>query len=46
MGRDGVDTGLLPEVPQSNGIVVASSCHVVTVGTEIHGQNTLQVSVQ
>ena len=46
VGREGVDAGLLAEVPQTNGIVVASSGHVVAIGTEVHGQHTLQVAIQ
>ena len=46
MCRDGVYAGLFPEVPQADGIIVASSGNVVAIGAEIHGQHTLEVSIQ
>lgn len=46
VGWDGVDGGLFAEVPQTNGIVIASSGHMIAIGTEIHGQNTLQMAIQ
>ena len=35
--RDSVDAGLLPEVPETNSIIIASSGYVVAIGTEVHG---------
>ena len=46
VGGDSVYTGLLAEVPQPHSIVVPTCGHVVAIGAEVHGQHTLQVTVQ
>ena len=46
MCRNGVDTRLFAQVPEPDGVVIPSSGYVVAIGTEVHGQHTLEVAIQ